>query len=122
MLEKFEGDNPYIEFPIGLHARFYNADNQISSTLRAGYGKSYSEKKLLEVRSDVVIVNLEKGERLNTEKLFWDQAKHIIYTDAYVKITGPDKIIFGKGLEADEKLNRRTLKQISGEIMVEDNK
>ncbi len=122
MLETFDGDNPYIEFPIGLHARFYDRDKRITSTLRAGYGKSYTKSKLLEVRSDVVIVNLEKGERINTEKLIWDQSKRMIYTDAYVKITGPDKIIFGRGLEADESMKRRTLKHISGEIMVEDEK
>lgn len=122
MLETFEGNNPYIEFPVGLHTRFFNADNQVTSTLRAGYGKHFTKSKLLEVRSDVVIVNLQKKEQLNTEKLTWNQSKRMIYTDAFVKITSPDKIIFGKGLEADEALNRRTLRQISGELMVDDQK
>lgn len=122
LLENIEGKEPAVEFPIGLNARFYDQERRITSTLRAGYGKSLSRQKLLEVRSDVVIINLEKKEQLNTEKLFWDQGKKMIYTDAYVKIKGPDKVIFGKGLEAEENLNKRTLKQISGELLVEDDR
>lgn len=122
LLETEEGEQPFTLFPIGLQARFYNQNKKISSTLRAGYGKSITRRKLLEVRSDVQIVNLDKGEQLNTEQLFWDQSQRKIFTDAFVKITGSDKIIFGKGLEADENLNKRILKQISGELMVADDK
>ena len=66
--------------PQGIKGVFYNKDGQKESTLTAEKGISYQTKKITEVTQNVVITNV-KGERLNTEKLIWDQNTQKIYKD-----------------------------------------
>jgi len=60
----------------------------------------------------------EAGERLETELLFWDQNKELIYTDRFVKITTEDQIVQGYGLESDPRLSRRRIKNLSATIYI----
>jgi hypothetical protein len=69
----------------------------------------------------VVAIN-EAGDKLETELLFWDQKKDIIYTDRFVKITTEDQIIQGYGLESDPKLSKRRIKNMSAIIYINDEK
>jgi len=62
----------------------------------------------------------EAGEKLETELLFWDQRKDLIYTDRFVKITTEDQIIQGYGLESDPRLTRRKIKNLSATIYIND--
>ncbi|MEW6135361.1 MAG: LPS export ABC transporter periplasmic protein LptC [Bacteroidota bacterium] len=105
-------------FPKGLKVLFLDSKGKITGTLTAGYGLNYLDDKILKVRNNVVIVNNEEKETLETEELNWDQRKQKIYTEAHVKLKTPDKLILGQGLEADEKLKRRTLRNVTGEFQV----
>jgi LPS export ABC transporter protein LptC len=89
-------------FPKGLYIEFYDKAGQISSTLRANYGKQQKNKNLYLVRGHVVFVNRLKKEKLETEELYWDKSKQKIYTDKFVTITTPERMITGTGLEADQ--------------------
>ena len=60
----------------------------------------------------------EAGEKLETELLFWDQKKELIYTDRFVKITTEDQIVQGYGLESDPRLSRRRIKKLSATIYI----
>ena len=62
----------------------------------------------------------EAGEKLETELLFWDQKKELIFTDRFVKITTEDQIIQGYGLESDTRLSKRKIKNLSATIYVSD--
>jgi LPS export ABC transporter protein LptC len=101
LLNTFEGDDPRVEMPEGLKVFFYNDDMSITSYLTARYAVSYDNRKIMEAKQNVVIVN-EKGERLNTEHITWYQNDRKIVSNKFVKITTPDKIMFGDGLESDE--------------------
>ena len=104
--------NPYSEFPQGFEITFYDSLGNESSFIRANYGIDYINRKFLEARNDVVVKNLETGEQLNTESLIWDQNKKIIYTSSFVKITSPDKVIFGDSLWATEDFSKRRIHRI----------
>jgi len=119
-LDRYSTVSPYIEFPKGLHVMFYDSIGGIKSELTANYAISYEGKKFMEARDDVVVINHEKNQTLNTEYLQWDQKKHIIFTDVFVKITTDEHVIFGKdGFESDEEFNRWTIRTISGKLDVE---
>ena len=60
----------------------------------------------------------EAGEKLETELLFWDQKKDLIYTDRFVKITTEDQIVQGYGLESDPRLSKRQIKNLSATIYI----
>lgn len=118
VLYAYYGSENKMIFPQGLEVLFLNSQGQTTGTLTAGYGLNMMDDKVLKVRNHVVIVNNEQQETLETEELNWDQRRQRIYTEAHVKIKTPDKLILGQGLEADEKLKRRTLRNVTGEFQV----
>ena len=82
------------------------------------YAFFYKERNLWELNNDVEALT-EKGERLNTEQLFWDTKEHRIYSEKFVKITTQNQVITGVGFESDEKLSKYEIKRPGGEIAVQ---
>lgn len=121
LLNRYINDEPYIEFPQGLHLFFYDSLMNVQSELTANYGINREKKKTMEVKDDVVITNYPKNEVLNTEHVIWDQKIRKIYSDVFVKRTTPDGVLYGEGFDADESLNAWKLRKVSGEFTVEDN-
>ncbi len=115
-MKRFEGKDVYTEFPEGFEAFFYDTLNKPSSRIRANYGISYEKTKLMIARNDVEVENFSTLEKLNTESLFWDQKRKIIFTHAFVKITSPDKVIFGDSLTANEGFDKRTIHNVRATI------
>jgi hypothetical protein len=69
----------------------------------------------------VVVVN-EKNEILETELLYWDQEKDIVYTDRFVKITSEDQIVMGTGLESNPRFTKWKIRNVSATIYIKDEK
>lgn len=67
----------------------------------------------------MVIVN-ETNDRLETDQLFWDQEKDLIYTDRLVKITNEDQTVIGTGFESDSRLEKRKIKNVSATIYLKE--
>ena len=74
----------------------------------------------MEARGNVVVINYKTGERLDTEELIWDQAKELIYSYKFVKITSEDGVLYGDTLLADQDFSKRRILHPSGEIEVKD--
>jgi LPS export ABC transporter protein LptC len=120
LLRSYEGDDPYSEFPQGLKIVFFDSLMNITSQLTAEYGISYDKQKLMEARKNVVVINNRKHEQLNTEILTWNQNTKKIYSDKFVKITQPGKVIFGEGMQSDETFDVWEIRKPKGEIFVND--
>ena len=65
----------------------------------------------------MVVVN-RKGERLNTEKLIWDERNELLSSDRFVKITTAEEIIFGDGFEANQDFSRYRIFNVKGRLTV----
>ncbi|PLX03289.1 MAG: LPS export ABC transporter periplasmic protein LptC [Marinilabiliales bacterium] len=104
--------NEYSEFPKGFEVTFYDTLGNESSYIKADYGIDYINKKRLEARNNVIVKNLQTQEQLSTENLVWDRRKRIIYSSSFVKITSPDKVIYGDSLWATEDFSKRRIHQI----------
>jgi len=116
----YEGDAPYMEMPKGLTVIFYDAAHKPETTINAKYGIRKEKEGTMEVRNNVVVIN-NKGEQLNTEQLIWDEQTEKLRSDVFVKITTPEQIIFGDGLEADQNFSSYRIKKIKGTIKLKDN-
>ncbi|NOX84632.1 MAG: LPS export ABC transporter periplasmic protein LptC [Chlorobi bacterium] len=119
-MERFEGKEPYTVFPDGFEITFYDTTGVPVSFIRANYGISYEKKKIMQARNDVVVKNFDTQEQLNTENLVWDQKKKTIFSNTFVKITSPDKIIYGDSLRSNESFTDRSIYHIRGELEVMD--
>lgn len=107
-----------MDMPKGLKIVFYDTTSSEQSVLTAQKGRYYNATNKLVVQQDVVFVN-GNGETLNTEELIWLQDSSKVYTDKRVKITQEDAIIYGKGLNATEDFSKYTIRQITGELYIE---
>ena len=115
LVRYIEGEDPYNEFPDGIYVVTYREYPDTTSTIRADYAINYEDQHLWIAKGDVVAVN-EQKEQLNTEELYWDERKEIIYTEKKVRITTANEIIFGEGMEADQYFNRWQILKPSGPI------
>jgi LPS export ABC transporter protein LptC len=88
--------------PKGVNVVFYKKDGSVSATLRGNHGKLLKEKNIYIVTGNVVVVNEEKKETVNTEELNWSPTTKKITTDKFVTIQTQDELIKGEGLEADQ--------------------
>lgn len=113
VMNRYIEEKKYLEMPEGMDVVFYDSLDNPKSTLTSNYAISYEDEHIMEAKNDVVVVN-EKGEKLNTEHLVWDQNKRKIYSDEFVKITSPDRVIYGQGMESDEKMENWKIKKVSG--------
>ncbi|MBQ6083832.1 MAG: LPS export ABC transporter periplasmic protein LptC [Bacteroidales bacterium] len=103
-------DSSVLEFPKGFVAFMYeNGDTAPTSKISGDYGVNYERKELVFAKHNVVVENIKTNEKLETETLYWNQRKKKIYTRNLVKITSPDKIIFGDSLTANESFSRREI-------------
>jgi len=111
---------PFTILPKGVFVTFFDQDEKISSTLKANYGIRYDQSKKMEAKYAVEVVN-KNGEKLETEKLTWDEFNKTIYTDAFVKITTADQVIMGKGLKSNQDFTKYDIKQVTGTINLKNN-
>lgn len=112
----------YTEFPNGLRIVFYDSIMQPKSEITANYGISWDSKHTMEAKGNVVVRNFQKHEQLNTESLVYDQVAKKVYTKDFVKITTPDRIIIGTGMESDELFDNWVIRDVTSTIFVEENK
>ena len=52
---------------------------------------------------DVVIINHIKGEKMETDTIYWNKAEKQIYTDCYVRLTSDSGLMQGYGMTSDDR-------------------
>jgi LPS export ABC transporter protein LptC len=120
LMEQYDNtDSPYSEFRSGILVFFYDGHKEPVASVSAKYAKLNKTSNLWEMKDSVVVVN-ESNEKLETELLFWNREKDLIYTDRFVKITKEDQIVMGTGFESDSHLKNRKIKKVSATIYFPD--
>ncbi len=111
---------PYVEFPEKIHADFYNENGKIESILNAHYARYEQYKKIVNLRDSVVVINIEKGDTLICDELYWDRNRtgSEFYTDRPVKIRTKTETINGKGMEASQDFKNWHILHSVGTISV----
>lgn len=110
---------PYTEFPQGLHLIVYSDSGEIEARIKSDYAIYREQKEIWELQDNVEAVNF-KDEVINTEQLFWNANEKRVYSDEFIKITTEEEILTGYGFESDEKFENYTIKNISGIVAVDE--
>jgi LPS export ABC transporter protein LptC len=122
LLEQYDAkDFPHTDFKSGIKVIFYDGKKESQGYVTAKYARYTANDDLWELKDSVVVVN-EANDMLETEVLFWDQSKDLIYTDRFVKITSIDQIVQGFGFESDARLSKQRIKRITATIYLPDEK
>ena len=120
LMEDYDNtSSPYSEFKSGIRVLYFDGKKDPVASVSAKYGKYYKTNNMWELKDSVVVVN-EENDKLETEVLYWDQQKDLIYTDRFVKITNEDQIVMGTGFESDPRLAKRRIKKVTATIYLKD--
>lgn len=95
----------YWAFEKGVYVEKFDSLFQVEASIEADTAYYYDKQRLWKLISNVHIQNL-KGEKFDTELLYWDQNKKKVYSDKEVRIEQPDQIIYAVGFESDEQLSK----------------
>jgi LPS export ABC transporter protein LptC len=102
----------------GVHVYFYNEEGVITSTLVSDRGEVNDATNDLSGYGNVVIES-EDGTVLESEEIHWTNETERIHTDVFVRITSPDEIIQGYGMESDANLSNYTIYRVTGQTRIE---
>jgi LPS export ABC transporter protein LptC len=120
LMEQFENaGQPYYEFRYGIHVDVYDGKKSPTGSVTSKYAKYTKADNVWELKDSVVVIN-ENSDKLETEVLFWDQTRDLIYSDRFVRFTNENQIVMGTGFESDPHLRKRKIKKVSATIYLKD--
>ncbi|MEO0404701.1 MAG: LPS export ABC transporter periplasmic protein LptC [Bacteroidota bacterium] len=116
-LKRFEGEDPRIEVYGGFTMLIYDSLERVDASIEAEEGIFYDLEGRLECYKNVIAVNAEQDSLL-TEELIWVQDSNLVYSNKFVEISNEDGTIYSQGLVTDSHFKRYKLKQVSGDINI----
>ena len=108
VMNHFDTDTTTFDtFPAGIAVYGYTEEGLletviVSDNARHLVSKSKGKDDIWSAFGNVVIHNVIKLETMETDTIYWDQAKNEIYTDCYVKMYSPDGFMQGYGMRSDD--------------------
>lgn len=106
-MERYVKDTlSYEIFPEGFNVFMYNEEGLLETeitSLNARHTDSKKGGEKWEAYGNVVIRNILKGERMETDTIYWDRENEKIYTDCYVKMFSPSGFMQGYGIISDQR-------------------
>jgi LPS export ABC transporter protein LptC len=118
LMNRYEGESPYLEFPEGFKIYMFDSLQQISTTITGNRGIRRENARTMEAWGKVVVRNEKKNEQIDTEHLIWDENRHKIWSDVKVKITRPDQVLFGNRMESNETFTNYSIQDPVGEMAI----
>lgn len=103
----------------GVYVQFYDRDGKLTATLVADSARIDDRTKDMAAFGRVHVNSAENGRVVDTERLFFDNARRRLHSDAYVKVVGTDRTYEGVGFESDESLSDFVIYKFKGRIIGE---
>ena len=110
---------PYWAFEKGVYLEKFDTLFRIEASIKADTAYYHEKKKLWELKGNVQIMSL-RGDKFQTELLFWDEKKEKVYSYKYIQIEQDDKVIRGYGFESNQDLTEYEIKNTTGIFTIED--
>lgn len=107
----------YWSFEKGLFMEKFDKDMKIEAYLNCDTAYYYTDIRLWELRGRVSVRN-SRDETFKTSKLFWDQQKKLIYSDAYMEIKGIDRDLSGYDFYSNEQMTDYEIHSTRGSFPV----
>ena len=116
MVRHIADKDPWQEFPNGLEIEFFDKTGEkVTGRMTANYAERYDKESKFIVRDSVVWFG-EKGEKLETEELIWEEANDKVHTNKFVVVSRPDEIIYGHGFDSNKDFTKWRIRAIEGRI------
>ncbi len=97
-----EASDPSWRFNYGMHMERYDNAMKINATIDCDSAIYYSTRDIWDLFGAVDIHSSDK-QRFLTEHLTWNRMTRQVYTDSFIHIERPDRIIEGYGLRSNDE-------------------
>lgn len=108
-----ETPDPIWRFPEGLKLERFDNFFRTEATVVADSATYFKDKQLWRLDGNVSLNNV-MNEKFLTNQLFWDQRQQKLYSDSFIHIERPDKVLEGYGFDSNQNLTRYTIRRVSG--------
>lgn len=116
-IDHYVTNKSFTVMPRGIVVEFYNGAEEPETKMQANYAIKYDDKEIVEAKGNVIIIN-EKGDKLNTEHIIWDEKNDKITTNVAVKITTSKEVLYGDGLESNQSFTKYKILKLRGSFQV----
>ncbi len=118
-LDRYQGEQSYSKYPKGLCVIFYDENRKEIRKLSANYAVDYDERRVMEAKNNVIIIDFKKGDTIYTESILWDRNRKSISSNVLVKRVNKNNILYGDGFDADDSFNNYSLRHPRGNINID---
>lgn len=108
-----EAKVPTWRFPKGIHLEKFDELLKPMATIDADSATYFKQDQTWRLDGNVRIANLA-NEKFLTNQLFWNQRDKKVYSDSFIHIERPDRILEGYGFEANERMTSYNIRNVSG--------
>ncbi|MEM7296978.1 MAG: LPS export ABC transporter periplasmic protein LptC [Bacteroidota bacterium] len=108
------------EWPDGVYVEYFNDNGRVTTYFKANYVYYTKAEKLYHAVGNVVVRNLDNGDELTTEELYWDEGEERYYTEKFVTIKTDGEVHTGEGLDANQDFTEYRILKPSGTFTLED--
>lgn len=110
---------PHWSFEKGVYLEKFDTLFRVEASIEADTAYFYTKEELWKLVRNVHIQNL-KGEKFDTDLLYWDQKKKRVYSDRFIRIEQPDRVITGRGFESNQEMTVYTIHKPEGIFYVDE--
>lgn len=89
------------------------------ATVAADSARFFKNQNLWRLDGNVELAKVP-GELFLTQQLFWDQRHNQIYSDSFIHIETPDRMLEGYGFESNDRLTQYTIRRPTGIFPVDE--
>lgn len=97
-----EASDPKWRFPDGMHMERYDNARRINATIDCDSAVYFTNRDIWKL-DGAVDIHSSDAQRFLTEQLFWDRRTRQVYTDSFIHIRRPDRILEGYGLRSNDE-------------------
>ena len=108
-----EVDTTYWSFPKGIYLQKFDRQFNVIASVAADSARFFRMLNLWKLDGNVEL-RKEPGELFLTQQLFWDQRRNRLYSDSFIHIETPDRMLEGHGFESNDRLTKYSIRRPTG--------
>lgn len=110
---------PFWAFERGVYLEKFDTLHQVEARIKADTAYYNTKAEIWTLRGNVHIESL-KGERFDTQLMYWNQKTQRVYSDQYIRIEQPERTITGYGFDSNQQMTEYVIRNITGIFYVDE--
>ena len=106
-------------FDKGLFLEQFDEQFHVQAYIQCDTAYYFDQQRLWELRSRVRILTKD-GLRFSSQQLFWDEAKHELYSYVFSRLVTPERTLQGSYFRSDERMSHYIVTNSRGSFQSED--